>query len=333
MEYGNNGLRILTAQVAALGLALREAGGPRVVRQLAPGVALCGGGARPERPIFLRHQCPAEIEARLSGSPDDVQALVRAASPLLARLCPAEAFSVQTRILEGYQPAYKPFDIGTAIAAAAEGTGAVLNVKRPARVLSVTLTQGVGWLGLSTAAENLSDWAGGARRFKREPEQVSRAEFKLLEALEAFAVETADGGRALDLGAAPGGWTRVLRRRGLYVTAVDPAALDPRIAKDRRVTHFHGTAQAYFKSPSPCDLIVNDMKMDSAESAALMVEGAHCLKPGGTALLTLKLPDDETQWLPRVAHAEAILSDAYRITGLRQLFHNRSEVTAYLTRL
>lgn len=52
------------------------------------------------------------------------------------------------------------------------------------------------------------------------------AEFKLLEALEVFGIVLPSHGVALDLAAAPGGWTRVLRRAGEYVTAIDPGELD-----------------------------------------------------------------------------------------------------------
>ncbi len=327
-------LYILTAQADAFRLALREAGDPRVVRQLEPGAALCFAAKTPERPVFLRHMCPAQAEVPLTGGEGDIASLVAALAPLMPKGAPGERFSVQARVMEGFSPAYKRFDVNTALAAPLMEAGALLDVKSPARIVSVTLAEGMGWIGVSTAAENLTDWAGGMRRFKREDEQVSRAEFKLLEALEAFAVPLPDKGRALDLGAAPGGWTRVLRGHGLAVTAVDPAALDPRVARDPGVTHYRGTAQQYFgHGAGHFDMLVNDMKMDTEASAALTAEAAKCLAPGGRAILTLKLPEKTAEWLPRVARAEAILKDAYHITGLRQLFHNRSEVTAYLTRL
>lgn len=197
----------------------------------------------------------------------------------------------------------------------------------------MVLCADTGWLGVSPVGENYSAWAGGCRRFLREKDQVSRAEFKLLEALETFDVRLPASGTALDLGAAPGGWTRVLRGRGLSVVAVDPAGLDARVARDPGVTHVRTTAQAYFRAPAPCDIMVNDMKMDACQSAALMAEGAHCLSAGGVAVLTLKLPERPGEWPGRIRRARAVLSAAYRVEGMRQLFHNRNEATAYLTRL
>lgn len=328
MEY------ILTAQAAAMDPALREAGNPPVLRTLEPGVILCGGIGRLSHPVFLRHICPAAVSVPLSGGMEDLDALRSGLSSLVfpESSDPGAPFSVQTRIITGYQPAYKRFDVNTSLSQAVqEMTGLPLDVKSPVYVLSVTLDKGMGWLGFSRAEDNLSAWAGGARRYKWEEGQISRAEFKLLEALETFGIAPQDGERALDLGAAPGGWTRILRRRGLYVVAVDPAALDPRLARDKRVTHYRGTAQAYFKSSHEVfDLMVNDMKMDSGLSAQLMLDGAACLAPGGTAILTLKLPDDASDWPPRLEHARSLLSQGYNVRAARQLFHNRSEVTLHL---
>ena len=96
------------------------------------------------------------------------------------------------------------------------------------------------FIGLSLASHNISDWAGGVRRFRREKEQISRAEFKMLEAFEAFTSTCPPAASLLDLGAAPGGWTRVLRQKGQYVTAVDPAELHPRLRRrPRRAPQAH----------------------------------------------------------------------------------------------
>lgn len=324
---------IITAQAGALPLALAETEGARVVRLLEPGVALCVCDRLPPSPVFLRHACPAQAAVRLTGGEKDLEALEAACRPLLPALRPGMPFSVQTRLVGDARPAYARFDVNQRLSALALETGAPLDVRQPRQVLSVVLCADTGWLGVSPVGENYSAWAGGCRRFLREKDQVSRAEFKLLEALETFDVRLPASGTALDLGAAPGGWTRVLRGRGLSVVAVDPAGLDARVARDPGVTHVRTTAQAYFRAPAPCDIMVNDMKMDACQSAALMAEGTHCLSAGGVAVLTLKLPERPGEWPGRIRRARAVLSAAYRVEGMRQLFHNRNEATAYLTRL
>jgi 23S rRNA (cytidine2498-2'-O)-methyltransferase len=187
----------------------------------------------------------------------------------------------------------------------------------------------VAYAGISLAVHNLSDWAGGVRRFAREPEQISRAEFKLLEALEWFRLELPPRGIALDLGAAPGGWARVLRQHEQYVTAVDPAALHPSLQTDKNVRHLRMTAETYLKQePDLYDVIVNDMRLDARDSARLMVAFAPYLRPHGRALMTLKLPEKARPSL--IEHSFTILQHAFIIAGARQLFHNRSEITVCL---
>jgi len=294
---------------------------------------------RQRPPIFIRHICPVFWEVALVGSAEDLDLLDLMDRALTDDLCalvdPELPFSVQTRILADVP--YKPFDLNRALAdRIVAAVGAPLDVRKPRQVISVVVGALAGeplrgYVGLSLAQHNLSDWAGGVRRFAREPDQISRSEFKLLEALELFAIATPARGVALDLGAAPGGWTRVLRQRGLYVTAVDPAPLDPRLAHDRAIRYRPLTAQEYLAAgPDTFDLIVNDMRMDARDSARLMVAYARYLAPGGAALITLKLPERE----PRAVLDQALrlLAGGYAVAGARQLFHNRSEVTVYLRR-
>jgi 23S rRNA (cytidine2498-2'-O)-methyltransferase len=340
---------LLTADPDFLDLALDELRAAEtsaeVMGEPAPGVVLVGGqasfgalaaGWQVAPPIFVRHICPVQTAAPLSGNTSDLTSIDQfAATEIAPWLDPALDFSVQTRIF-GDLP-YKPFDVNQRLAALlAEISGATLSVRGPDQVVSVLCAgeqvarkADIAYLGVSATAHNLSDWAGGMRRFAREEGQISRAEFKLLEALEVFKLALPPRGVALDLGAAPGGWTRVLRQHQQYVTAVDPGDLDPRIAQDRGVRHKRLTAEAYLAAdPDEFDLIVNDMRMDARDSARLMVAYARRLYPQGFALMTLKLPEQKRKTV--LEHAFAILRQAYTIAGARHLFHNRSEITVYL---
>jgi 23S rRNA (cytidine2498-2'-O)-methyltransferase len=172
--------------------------------------------------------------------------------------------------------------------------------------------------------------ASGRPDLPLQAEMVSRSALKLLEALETFGMEVRAGERALDLGAAPGGWTQVLARRGVLVTAVDPAALDPRVARLPGVSVAATTAQAYFRvSDDRFDLIVNDMRLDARESARLMVEAAMRLRSTGSGLLTLKLPERAPTSVVR--QALATLGHGYAGQRARCLFYNRHEVTVHVT--
>lgn len=357
-------LVIVTCDDGSVDLAQAElsAAAPAAVllEELSAGVLLYDAGIafaelaaqwRASPPIFVRHIAPVQAIAPLGGHAGDPAFLARTLPDVLPAIDSALSFSVQTRILTDVP--YKPFDVNTALAAALAGdNGPVLDVRTPQQIVSVACASLQSWhpqasmvvggahvgrgrrlaalAGLSPAADNLSNWAGGMRRFAREEGQISRAEFKLLEAFEVFGVELPPRGVALDLGAAPGGWTRVLRQRGQYITAVDPAELDARLAGDRGVRHLRTTAEQYLQDgPDRFDIIVNDMRMDARDSARLMAAFARFLYPHGWVLMTLKLPEHDRQ--PVLDHTFAILRRAYRITGARQLFHNRSEITLFLT--
>lgn len=284
-------------------------------------------------PVFVRHINPVQAMLPLPAGPNAVHALRAAAVRHFGGLMdPSLPFSVQTRLLA--EDTYGPFDVNTALAQALEAeSGAPLNVRQPQQILSVVVADYAGetrgFLGLSPALYNLSDWAGGKRRFRREKEQISRAEFKLLEAVELFDIPLPANGVVLDLGAAPGGWTRILRLRQQYVTAVDPAELDAALTKDAKVRHLQMTAEQYLQhGPDQFDLIVNDMRLDARDSARLMVSYAPYLYRDGRALMTLKLPEEKRETV--IDHTLNILREAYEILGARQLFHNRSEITVYL---
>jgi 23S rRNA (cytidine2498-2'-O)-methyltransferase len=293
---------------------------------------------RLQPPIFVRHICPVQVVVPLRGQPADLDALRNVVAADIAPLIdPDLPFSIQSRTLCDLP--YQRFDINNALADVVQSdVGAPLNVREPIQIVSVLCAETPGQeadcsalIGVSLAAHNLSDWAGGMRRFAREKGQVSRSEFKLLEALEVFHITLPPRGVALDLGAAPGGWSRVLRRLDQYVTAVDPGELHPSIAADRSVRHIRTTAEAYLADePDTFDVIVNDMRMDAPDSARLMVGYAQHLYADGLALVTLKLPEQNRNAI--LDEAFAILRRAYTIAGGRQLFHNRSEVTVHLTR-
>ncbi|MGG3572586.1 SAM-dependent methyltransferase [Bacillus gobiensis] len=67
---------------------------------------------------------------------------------------------------------------------------------------------------------------------------MSRAKFKLLEAEVKFNINYNDYSSALDIGAAPGGWTSLLLEKGLKVTAIDPSNLHPDLLRNPNLTFY-----------------------------------------------------------------------------------------------
>ncbi|HOU11746.1 MAG TPA: SAM-dependent methyltransferase [Anaerolineae bacterium] len=311
--------------------------GARLLRWLEPGVGLLefeidwntlAVRLREQLPVFCRHICPIQAHVPLRQIATDLDALAQASRQFIPLLDVTHPFSVQTRLFDEGWP-YARYDVNERLSQMLIEHGLALDVRCPEQVFSVVLTPGEGYLGVSRAVDNLSDWAGGVRRFRWEPEQISRAEFKLLEALEVFKLHLPAGGVALDLGAAPGGWTRIARQHGLRVIAVDPGDLDQRIAADPLVRHIRQTAQSYLpKTTVQFDIILNDMRMDARDSAQIMLAALDHLRADGWALLTLKLPERKAEVV--AAAALALLRADCHVIGARQLFHNRSEITVAL---
>jgi 23S rRNA (cytidine2498-2'-O)-methyltransferase len=337
-DTDHNNHAILTSSPAADIIALKElqssVPGVELVYWLDPGIGLVelptdwdtlASELREHPPVFTRHICPAQVRVPLNRTQADLDKLAQACDQLINYLDPTRTLSVQTRIMGGDRP-YGNYDVNMLLSDIFVQRGVRIDVRRPEQVVSVILTHEVGYIGLSLSADNISDWAGGARRFKRDDDQISRAEFKLLEALDVFGMSLPPGGHALDLGAAPGGWTRVLRNHDMTVTAVDPGDMDLNLARDPDVRHIRKIAQSHLRSTSEkYDVIVNDMRMDAAYSARVIVAASRNLAKGGWALMTLKLPSGGMGYA--ATDALEILSDRYSIIGARQLFHNRNEVT------
>ena len=187
------------------------------------------------------------------------------------------------------------------------------------------------FLGASSVENQLSKWAGGEFRWAKGQASISRAEGKLVQALEEYDPgRKLDSLRVLDLGAAPGGWSRVLANRGCVVDAVDPAPLDPRLRDIKKIRHFSETASTFLRrTQESYDLIVSDMKMDANLAAETLVRLARRLKKHGRVLSTLKLPKGPRA-LTEGHEALKKISRAYDILEARQLYMNRSEVTVYL---
>lgn len=330
------------------------------LESLAPDILLCGfpqatplqeitalmRKAAEQRPIFVRHLAPVQAMVNLSNTENDMGELALAIAnlPTFTLLERGQRFAVQTRLLRtntvetastiNIKRAYSSGQVNQLLAEAiAEETGAVESIKKPQIIVSVLCTMEKGYLGISPAQDNLSDWPGGARHFAQTSEQISRSEFKLLEALETFGVTFPSQGWALDLGAAPGGWSRLLLEAGMSVVAVDPAKLDSRLARQPHLEHYRGYAEVYLeeaiKRHRKFDVITNDMRMDAREAARLLVEASACLRTDGFMISVLKLPHTtpEIDPLKNLREALRLLKRQFGIVQARQLFHNRQEVT------
>ena len=192
-------------------------------------------------------------------------------------------------------------------------------------------------VGISDA-RNSSRWPMGIARLRMPRGAPSRSTVKLAEAIDEFLDEKererrlVPGMTAVDLGAAPGGWTWQLVQRGLMVTAVDNGAMDPALldtgqVKHRREDGFH------FRPAEPVDWMVCDMVESPSRIARL---ATHWVAQGWCreTIFNLKLPMKK-RW-EEVQRCRAIIDEGLGGGGyflrVKQLYHDREEVTAYLSR-
>lgn len=149
---------------------------------------------------------------------------------------------------------------------------------------------------------------------------------------------------AVDLGAAPGGWTQFLLNKGYKVLAIDPEAL--KIPQQANLLHFQGFSdqfcqlllqnQASNHLDFPLiDLLVNDMKLTPRQSLMLTAELSPFVKKSGYICLTLKLLNEPkiAKQLSSIKNCLAEKFSDYKLVYFRQLACNRQEITAVLQKL
>ncbi len=270
---------------------------------------------RQRLPIYLHHLFPVQQQRLLHNTLDDCYRLRQH-----IRLHFPGQYVVQVRVV-GHAP-YTAQDIEYSInpiqttQVAAEGC-----------VLSILIANRRAYIGSSWAHENLSPWPTGRPYFAES--MPNRAGLKLLEALYTFQIQLRSGDHVLDLGAAPGAWTEMLRRRHLRITAVAPTAMYDWLQDDPAVRNYTMTAEDYLTiCDATYDLIVNDMILDAQDSARLMVGYARYLRPHGIAIMTLKLRQHNRRRV--MDHSFRLLRKQYKIIRVRQLVSNRKEVTLFL---
>jgi 23S rRNA (cytidine2498-2'-O)-methyltransferase len=185
-----------------------------------------------------------------------------------------------------------------------------------------------------------SAWPMGIPRLKMPRDVPSRSTLKLAEAFGTFLTDDQQlqllrpGQRAVDLGAAPGGWTWQLAHRGLRVTAVDNGPMKGSVADDPLVTHLREDGLTW-RPKRPVDWLVCDIALQPIRIAELV---ARWIADGDArrAIFNLKLPMKKRY--DEVKRCEQRMREVTQRAGanvdlrIRQLYHDREEVTAYLAR-
>lgn len=284
---------------------------------------------RGNEPIFLRHIQPVDRTLPIMGNADDLQSLSELVRNSRLR-CEYKRTAVHLRRSDSSPFQYTAADTKSVLDAVLSEVGCEPSLQSPELILSIYAGAQELYAGWGTPEEQLSDWPGGAVRFQREDGQISRAKFKLLEAERAFNLDFAAFREALDIGAAPGGWTQLLLERGLYVTSVDPADLHPSLEQYTKLTYWKKNASEVKFQAETFDLLVCDMSWSPMQMSKLVLEQIGALAYGGTAIITVKLMHKKP--LQTIRDVIAKLQTAFELKKAKQLFHNRDEITLYLVK-
>jgi 23S rRNA (cytidine2498-2'-O)-methyltransferase len=286
-------------------------------------------------PVLIKHIMPVQAEATLAKSREADLPTILACARRVSSLAAGEHYAVQCRRI-GADYDYGAKDVEVFVGSHFEAEGAVpqfcdtaVAAEASLKVISIYLYGEAGFVGFSTVRDNLNEHCDEYRVFSRRPASVSRAEYKLKEAMRKFGL-ILPRGRALDLGAAPGGWSKVLAEAGMDVVAVDPAELDERVSALPNVTHVRARAEECVGGAGGFELLVSDMNIEPEASARLMVEMAPRLRPGAYALMTVKLVIRNPARL--LGNIVPMLDPVYDVVRVKNLFHNRLELTLLLRR-
>ena len=196
------------------------------------------------------------------------------------------------------------------------------------------------FLGIAEAG-NSALWPMGIPRLKFPREAPSRSTLKLEEAWHTFIPREqwderlADDMTGVDLGAAPGGWTYQLVRRGMLVTAIDNGPMAQSLMDTGLVQHLMVDGFTW-KPKRPVDWMVCDIVEKPARNAALLetwIGEGLCRE----AVVNLKLPMKQRYAEVRrllLRLEESFAARRIKVSiACKQLYHDREEVTCHLRRL
>jgi tRNA(Ser,Leu) C12 N-acetylase TAN1 len=275
---------------------------------------------------------PVQRRAAISSHPDSASAVAEAAAGI-GRISPGETFIVRCRRRGKHDWSSRELESAVAARLAAMTGGIGEYEAATDWQVTVQVYQDIAYVGVNRPACLLTRTPLKQRKYRPGERPLNRAQWKLREALATFGIEFPPGGRALDLGSAPGGWATVLAAVAEEVVAVDPAALDPEVAKLPNLRHLRCRAEALAdcrEMQGRFDLMTSDVNREPAESAGIMCALAPLLKPGAPAIMTVKYTTRHRQQHER--EAREVLSAEYEEIRLRRLPHNARETTAVMRR-
>jgi len=206
------------------------------------------------------------------------------------------------------------------------------NPKLP--VLHVVFISNNHLLLASSSANDRSPWPMGIPRLKQDSRAPSRSAMKLDEALHSLLTPAermellAQGMHAADLGAAPGGWSWVLAKQGIQVSAIDNGPISADALATGLIEHIRADG-FHWQPPRTLDWMVCDMVETPSKVARRMAQWfaeGWCRQ----AIFNLKLPMKK-RW-EETALCLALFekhSGKPMLIRAKQLYHDREEITVF----
>ena len=228
-------------------------------------------------------------------------------------------------------------ELGTAI----EGMGYAADLKSPKEVRVVIMVGSRVTVAGGAAGTLIDTIADYSRWGQKHTGLLNRAEMKIIEAFGLFGIDVPIGTRCIDIGAAPGGWTKFLAEKGASVFAIDAADMDyqmlgnecvvikhgEQIRDGARIVHLKMGFDEAIKmlSGQRFGFAAIDMNVSPMESANAALMISALMEPDAPLLVTLKLckPSD----IDKMGSVADMLKGAYEGFVFRKLPHNRQEIT------
>ncbi len=279
--------------------------------------------------IYIGRVFPVDSKLEISSNRESI-ARLRDQVLLLGRLGTRDTFLVRCKRRGSHN--FSSQDVERELGSFLErDTGAIVNLETPKKIVTVQIFQNLAFVGVTEFENVLVKHVQVFRKYAKGERPFTRAEHKIKEAIEAFNPGIEAEFEVLDIGAAPGGWTKVLAGLAKRVVAVDPADLDPSVATLPNVTHLKIRAEDIPHDVGQFDLVTNDMNLSPTESAKIMVDLANCLKKDRFAIMTIKFITRNRK--KHINDTIKILQTKYKKFQVKKLPHNRYENTLFMRKM
>ena len=195
------------------------------------------------------------------------------------------------------------------------------------------------YAGMATPRATNGFYAGGSKFIRQDPEHsVSRAGAKIAEALHYIRLyhpELPERAHWLELGASPGGMTAELLERDFFVTAVDRAPLDSRVARHPRLRFYPENANTFRPlDGEQFDALLCDLNGSALDALDCVISQISHLRKGALIVFTMKAHKaatlDEMLSLHRETLAKAKRA-GLQFLAQTHLTYNRHEFTLFWT--